>query len=132
MRESLGQNPDRGPAHLRERTARFPPPMAVAGSGRRRREGHHLFDRRFRGVAAGFGARPAHMDDLWRLHRAEYGIAVAWAADLETRLRPRAIRAGRGSGTRFAASSGRARARSLLGRSRGRRDALRAVAYGPA
>src|ERR1700761_488865 len=88
MRESLRQNRDRSRADLRQRTARLPPPMAVAGSRHRGRKGHHLLDRQFRDVAAGSGARPAHMDDLWRLHRPEYGIAVAWTADLETRLRP--------------------------------------------
>src|ERR1700722_4573006 len=101
MCESVCQNPDRGPTELRERTARLFPPMAVAGSGCRRREGRPRLDHRFRHLAAGSGARPAHMDDLRRLHRPERGIAVAGAADPETRLRPRAIRAGSGARTRL-------------------------------
>src|SRR4029077_18484221 len=124
MRESLGENPDRGPADLRERTARFLPPMAVASSGGRRREGYDRVDHRFRDLAARSGARPARMDDLWRLHQPEHGIAVARAADPETGVRPRAIWAGSGSGPRFAARGGRSRARSFLGRPDGRRIAL--------
>src|ERR1700722_16225554 len=128
MRDHLGQNPDRGPANLCERTARLLPPMAVARSGGRRREGYDRLDHRFRDLAARSGARPARMDDLWRLHQPERGIAVAGAADPETGLRPRAIWAGSESGAWFAARGGRSRTRSFLGRSGDRRNALRAVA----
>src|ERR1700733_15029513 len=127
-RESTGPNPDRGAADLPQRTARLFTPMAVAGSGYRRREGHDLLDHRFRYLAAGSGARPAPMDDLPRLCRPECGIAVAGTADPETRLRTRAIRAGSGARTRLAAGGGRARARAFLGRSGGWHNALCATA----
>src|ERR1700690_1594091 len=132
MRESLGQNPDRGPVDLRERAARLLRPMAVASPGGHRREGYDRLDRRFRELAPRSRARPARMDDLWRLHQPEHGIAVAGAADPETRLRPRAIWAGSGSGTGFAARGGRARARSFLGRSGDRRNTSCAAARGSA
>src|SRR6516164_1872336 len=73
--EPVRQNPDRGPADFRERAPRLLPPMAVARSACRRREGHDRLNHRARHSAAGPGPRAARMGELWRLHEPEHRIA---------------------------------------------------------